>query len=70
MGNEDSRPTGGNGQTVKPARIRIVLAQGRKIGGEMRKPQFLLLEGVAASGVTTEDIDRAIASGSASVMRV
>lgn len=47
---------------MKENRIEIVLRNGRSVGGMVRSPGFILLEGIAPECVTSFDIEKAVAN--------
>ena len=51
-------------------RIEVVLAKECRIGSETRKPEFILMEGVAPEGVTAGDVGKAIQRGDVQVRGV
>ena len=51
-------------------RVRIILNVPKRISGVLREPGFVLLDGPAASEVTTKDIDLALLRNEARAVEV
>ena len=51
-------------------KIKIVLTKERRIRSEMKKPEFVMLQGITSEDITAADVDKALQMGEARVRYV
>jgi len=50
--------------------VKIILTESKAINGKLRKPEYTLLEGICAKGITADNINKVIQLGHAKALSV